>query len=265
MKRKQISRQADLPAPFDIKLYTPPNDASYWYWVSMLEARVIRRYMATLGDMYKQELIASANFMLQDPQWPSKVRPSVDTGLHGDINATHISEFTIADLCTSVAQIDDSRLDKFKKAWEKSETATTNTEIKEQYEILNIPVWQSYREVGIDDYGEVTLRVNLFGSEEKIVDDFRAWLQRTQKSFELNLPKKRISKIDLENWERFQIIAYLDLTFWAQVNDFEITQNLLGITLFPGEFEVGLAERIRKTVAGRFHSGKVGHNFCYGR
>jgi hypothetical protein len=35
---------------------------------------------------------------------------------------------------------------------------------------------------------------------------------------------------------------------WAYVNDIEISQNCLGLALFPDEFEVGLSERIRKVV-----------------
>ncbi len=41
----------------------------------------------------------------------------------------------------------------------------------------------------------------------------------------------------------------MDLSFWADINGYRLTNQVLGIALFPDEYNVGLADRIRKVVA----------------
>ena len=47
------------------------------------------------------------------------------------------------------------------------------------------------------------------------------------------------------------ILPYLDLTLWAQAHGVEITQHAIGSALFPDEYDVNLAERIRKVTKPR--------------
>ena len=58
----------------------------------------------------------------------------------------------------------------------------------------------------------------------------------------------RVTVLELDSMRENQLLGYLDLTHWANVNDFEISQNCLGLALFPSEFEVALNDRVRKVI-----------------
>jgi hypothetical protein len=77
----------------------------------------------------------------------------------------------------------------------------------------------------------------------------------------MEVPKRAVSEADLHDWSQHRILPYLDLTFWAEVEGVALTQQLLGEVLFPREYGVNLAERIRKTVAPLARK-VVTYDFC---
>jgi hypothetical protein len=53
----------------------------------------------------------------------------------------------------------------------------------------------------------------------------------------------------MQQWAKMRVLAYIDLTLWLMASEKQATQGVVGRTLFPDEFEIGLAERVRKVVS----------------
>ncbi|TFE43582.1 hypothetical protein E2553_00155 [Paraburkholderia dipogonis] len=120
---------------------------------------------------------------------------------------------------------------------------------KSAYEVLDVPAWKMLTDLGVNLSGEVAVNVDLYASEDKLVDDFRAWLKVTRSALGVHDIVRRLDKSDFGRWAQNRILAYLDLTLWAKVKGHMITNQVMGVALFPDEYNVNLAERIRKTVA----------------
>jgi hypothetical protein len=120
---------------------------------------------------------------------------------------------------------------------------------KKAFEDLDVPAWKMMADIGYPSDGEVSITVDLYASEEKLLEDFRSWLRKTRKNLGVPNLQSRFSSADFERWCQYQILAYLDLTFWAEVHGKRLTHQMLGVSLFPNEYNVSLAERIRKVVA----------------
>ena len=111
------------------------------------------------------------------------------------------------------------------------------------------PLWKAYEKIGIDDSGEVFVGVDLHAPEEKIVSDFRHWLTDIRIQKGVKAPSKRLTASDFRNWSDYGLLPYLDLSNWASARDIQITQQVIGAAIFPGEYDLSLSERIRKVVA----------------
>lgn len=51
-----------------------------------------------------------------------------------------------------------------------------------------------------------------------------------------------------EKWIKYNVLAYLDLMIVAEVERKELTQDMAGELLFPHEYNITLADRIKDTV-----------------
>ena len=49
-------------------------------------------------------------------------------------------------------------------------------------------------------------------------------------------------------WHDLRILAFIDLTLWAELNKKYFTHNQLGNLLYPHEVDVDVTERVRKVV-----------------
>ncbi|MGT2471540.1 DUF6387 family protein [Paraburkholderia terrae] len=124
-----------------------------------------------------------------------------------------------------------------------------SAEYEEAQNILRTPVYE-IDEFDVDDLDEGAYAfVDLSGPEEKLVDDFREWLKEVRKARGCVDLGKRFTQADFDDWHRYKILAYIDLTTWARHQEFSITHQLMGVLLFPEEYSIALAERVRKTVA----------------
>ncbi|MGM3273719.1 DUF6387 family protein [Ralstonia sp. 24A2] len=115
-------------------------------------------------------------------------------------------------------------------------------------ELLDVPAWQMLEDCGVNTFGEVPVTVNLYASEEQLVDDFREFLRETRAAMGIPNLQKRFNQSDFDGWHEFRILAYLDLTAWAEIHGASISQQEMGFALFPGEYDVSLADRVRKVV-----------------
>lgn len=90
------------------------------------------------------------------------------------------------------------------------------------------------------------LEVHMRASDEKILKDFKTWLQKSRIDMGCEFLKHEFSSFDFEDWYESRLLPYWDLTKIAKQEDATIPFHILGAALFPDEYEVDLAERVRK-------------------
>lgn len=93
--------------------------------------------------------------------------------------------------------------------------------------------------------GTKFLEINLDASNELILEEFKDWLVQTRSNSNEGI-KRRFSSADFEDWSSSRLLPYWDLTTIATMENSIIPFHVLGKILFPDEYEVDLAERIRK-------------------
>ncbi|SFM90971.1 DUF6387 family protein [Nitrosomonas communis] len=91
------------------------------------------------------------------------------------------------------------------------------------------------------------LEIDLYASDEQILKEFKNWLIDTRKSSN-NFMKYQFSTKDFEDWHDSKLLPYWDLTMIATIENATIPNHVIGEALFPNEYGVDLAERIRKSI-----------------
>ena len=249
MKRRVISKRNELPPTFDLGKYAKAIEFGLIEWLPLLEARMLRSEMLAQGwsSIDSSELHRAADWLLQEPLWPlaaqidSAGRP-ISTAPPSNVTDMSVHDYFTARYCFS----DDSKqLSAYVAA---AKELDEHGEYSRVRDLLDQPLWSAYLASGLTGEDEYFVRVGLHGSDEKIIDDFAAWLAEMRRKLAMELPKQRVQDTDLANWAKYQLLAYLDLTFWAKVNNCQITNQVLGIVLFPTDYEVALSGRVRKVV-----------------
>ncbi|MES2353283.1 MAG: DUF6387 family protein [Pseudomonadota bacterium] len=245
MKRRLIQRKEDLPDAFNLKKYETANNFNIAEWAINLEMRVLCKHQLS-SSHHESKLygIKLVNDLLQNPIFETGPIPS-GTGLKKVVFPSQINDLDVNSYFCAAINFKEARYKKYADAVHKNmETSEQLTEIEE--EIVWSPVWKMYQDIGIDGENNRYVVIDLHGSEEKIIDDVRQWLREARLQAGLHLPQKKFSKKDFAEWTNKGILPFLDLENWATAAEVQISHNLLGLTLFPHEYEVELTGRIRK-------------------
>lgn len=90
------------------------------------------------------------------------------------------------------------------------------------------------------------LKIDLTTPDSIILDSFKRWLAKERKL----LSRRRIQKFTkatLQRWAINQLLPYIDLTHWANLNAKQIPYWLMGKVLFPGQNQGDTTDRVRQT------------------
>ncbi|MBN3777953.1 hypothetical protein G3O06_10350 [Burkholderia sp. Ac-20345] len=255
MENKSEPTLSQFPTSFQVEKYDACANFEAQDWYVNLMHRALRKSAATHGDYYARELKRAANMVLENPIFPRMNLVEGD-GFSKNVFKSQIRDQTAYDYLSGewilrVYGNGDSSygdaltiLDKDVHVEAKFDEKATQA-----YEKLDVPAWKMLTDLGVDISGEVFVSVDLYASEEKLIDDFRIWLRATRSALGAPNIKRRFSGTDFERWHQNRILGYLDLTFWAQINGFRLTNEVIGSALFPNEYNVSLSERVRKVVA----------------
>jgi len=118
--------------------------------------------------------------------------------------------------------------------------------------VYTTPSWKMQKEVG-DFYGHYAISVNLGASDDRLLEEFRAWVKRTRKESGQRILPKRFDRSKFDDWHQSRLLPYLDLKLWTEVHGFRMTNDEIGKALFPvsrGDdgAELGSADNIRRTI-----------------
>jgi hypothetical protein len=243
-----VNRVADLPVQFNLKHYAPVHDFSIAEWVCNLEARSLRQFMWSMGDYYADELKRGALYLLDNPIFRPSDKWKDSPGLLKHVHRQQVRDESVFDALAGNYYFNpgETRMKKYADDFRTLDGPGAPSE--EGRALFDIPMWRALQESGINDDREVAVRVNLNASDEHLVADFKMWLAKIRKARKLTVQRQRVKASEFQDWARFRVLPYLDLQFWARTHGFQITHQVMGIALFPNEFEVALADRIRKVV-----------------
>ncbi|WP_322019312.1 DUF6387 family protein [Paraburkholderia tropica] len=256
MTKTAAVQLSDLPTSFALEKYDACASFSIADWHNNLMQRALRRNTAAdYRDHHIDELKRAANDCLQNPIFPARELQEGD-GFEKNVFRSQIRDQTAFELLTggSTLAADDERARAYRDAFtvmdrEMHGEAKYDQEASHAYETLDVPAWTMLNDIGINMSGAVTVNVDLFASDDKLVDDFKAWLRVTRRALNIPSIQRRFTRADFDRWQQNKVLAFLDLSFWADINGLRLTNQILGVALFPEEYTIALADRIRKVVA----------------
>lgn len=88
--------------------------------------------------------------------------------------------------------------------------------------------------------------VDLSAPDAVLIASFKQWLKDRRASMK-EYPHCSFSDAILRRWAMNQILPYMDLIYWAELNQVHIPHWLMGDTLFPGDNQGDKVDRVRKT------------------
>lgn len=103
---------------------------------------------------------------------------------------------------------------------------------------------------GESDYWgrSILVSINVDMPDEILLDQLRNIIEESRKKYKIKNLGRSATEVDLRRWYDNKVLGYYDLLLLAHINGKEITNQQAGARLFPTEFDVALADRIRKVV-----------------
>ena len=247
----RVSRE--LPNDFSLAKYEATKDFDLSLWVVNLEARALTAFLIN----YQRHNLGAGSkigrrvqWFLENPICEISQTFQQDPGLTKYIAHTSVLETDVSTHFARRLDFDDSRFSDYVDAWKFLEESgdAFQTLDERRRALLQSSVREMYGAGGIDFDGDVSIEVNLHATDEKLISDFKNWLEAIRASTCVVVRKRNVTQSDFLDWNRFQILPYLDLMNWSKAHSVSLTQQAIGAALFPNEFNVQLAERIRKTI-----------------
>jgi hypothetical protein len=90
--------------------------------------------------------------------------------------------------------------------------------------------------------------IELDAPDDLLVEEFLRFIKQRRKQLGIKNLKKIPSKAELGRWYVNRVLCYFDLNWWAEINGINLTNEQIGTLLFPNEYDVSLADRVRKVV-----------------
>ncbi|MGX5885796.1 DUF6387 family protein, partial [Burkholderia gladioli] len=252
---KGLSFRTSLPASFDPTKYDACAAFKSAEWYSNLMQRALGRSMTEMGGYYLSDLKVTSKKFFDAPIFPA-MKLEEGGGFGKNVYRAQVRDETALEHIFGGHTLRGYE-DRGKEYHQASQVVLRELFGEEKYSeetrraqtVLSVPSWKMMTDIGLDLMGEVSVKVDLFSSEEKLVDDFKRWVKLTRAALDIPNLQRRFKVGDFERWSQNRILAYLDLSFWAQINGVQLTNQAIGVALFPDEFNVNLAERVRKVVA----------------
>jgi hypothetical protein len=94
----------------------------------------------------------------------------------------------------------------------------------------------------------ILVSVNVDMPDEILLEQLSNIIQESRKKYKTKNLGRSATEVDLRRWYDNRVLGYYDLLLIAHINGREITNQQAGARLFPTEFDVALADRIRKVV-----------------
>ncbi|MCL5272696.1 MAG: DUF6387 family protein [Gammaproteobacteria bacterium] len=252
---KRIKHVSELPDWFKLEKYEFTKNIKSVGWYEQLYARTIIVHDAeevseSLSDQFVEFKLA-VEAIQENPNIDitSDKRLSDQIPLGGVLHQLKpkrphymlgIHSISLRDYVTELRCIDKNKL-KFALDWFHSkDNKPLDSELPKW---MNEPLWKTRVDIsnGLVD----TLSIFLALPDELLLANFKQYLAHARKRG-LTPLLKPFTNNDFKNWAELQILAYIDLSLWAKLNNVSIPCRVIADAIFPngdkGE------ETVRKTV-----------------
>ncbi len=204
MNTSAALQPSDLPKSFDLKKYEACATFSAAEWYNNLKVRGLQRSTATdHREYFLDGLRGGADHILMYPILAPRELKEGDGGYLKTVSRSQVRDQTAFELLTGNWVIDDygDSAHQYRDAFaivdrETYGEAKYDDAATRAYDALEVPAWKMLNDVGIGIFGSVAVNVDLFASEEKLVDDFRAWLRVTREALNIPTIQRRFARTD---------------------------------------------------------------------
>lgn len=93
--------------------------------------------------------------------------------------------------------------------------------------------------------------VDLSNNDEKIIEDFKLFLQGERERKDTKNSHKRKRDKDIELIHKYNVLPYMDLYLWCIISGEKLTQYQMANLLFPDEHDVDIKDRLRMVTIPR--------------
>jgi len=91
------------------------------------------------------------------------------------------------------------------------------------------------------------VRINLYASDAQLEKEFKQWLQEKRKQNSIIFKQKEFTAAQYKKMHLCNLLPYLDLIKWHELNETRITDGQAGVLIFPDDTRGSMNERIRNT------------------
>lgn len=93
--------------------------------------------------------------------------------------------------------------------------------------------------------------IDLSNNDEKIIEDFKLFLESERKKKDTKSSHKRKRDKDIDFIFKYKVLPYIDLYLWCIISGEELTQYQMATLLFPDEHDVDIKDRLRMVTRPR--------------
>ncbi|MCX7205907.1 MAG: DUF6387 family protein [Proteobacteria bacterium] len=86
-----------------------------------------------------------------------------------------------------------------------------------------------------DETGFGLVEVDPSASDEQIIFEFKNWLAKWRKEMQSKTPSYNFTNEDFNKWHVYRLLAYFDLSYWAELEGVKIADAAMFDALFPNE------------------------------
>ncbi len=262
-------KSSDLPCNFDIYKYLQCEQWTLGQWSANLVQRSVRRDSiagANLDPKYARIMQDATSEAFDDPEIAYSWDEEGPVGVNGEpwpAYAQRVRDVTSFEYLRAHEHFEEHEFRSYAESYHEAVLAVdpfcswrenpdaTDAQWDAFRFLSSATDWSMHRECLGEDYQFspfALAHVDLNASDGELVDDFRTWLAAARKSRNIQPATDAFSDRDRELWGKMRILAFIDLTLWAQARDLKISLPVMGRALFPDEFDVGLEDRVRKVV-----------------
>lgn len=238
-----------LPDWFDLKNYDSVASMGIKEWTEALQ---LRNYIASTGrGKYRDDPDEAIERLIRAAKNPSGGWGGEGVEIHESWRWRTVSPLEVGMIGLVWGEITskgDGR--KFKRDLEIGRIQK-NPELAEKYSSLENSTYDDLFTVGFtpEEFGGFTFaQIDITASDEHLIEDFKMWLKDTRALIKIEAQPHKFTETDMADWHTKRVLPYIDLTVWAKLKGVDITQQEIGIVLFPDDFNISLSDRVRRTV-----------------
>lgn len=265
MKESLIKSVKQLPAWFKLESYKKSKHFNANEWYDELMPRLVLRYcLKRYGNDPKNlppnwECIKQKGLLFHEAKDEEikyrisavnpdliRIMPIEEKASQAQPEVTSIATLTNFHIYVDYSLVSDEQRDKIKKNIKiMLDTFEGNNENFDEELELEARLWsrRAFSDFAMDQkFGLENKfaypRINLEASDEQIKKDFATWLDKERKRRGKPAPKKNFSDAELDSWYESSVLPYLDLLFWAELEEVKISQYVIAQAIFPDAYSM---------------------------